>query len=208
MSPLKIFVTGIGTGVGKTFVSAALVETLAADYWKPIQTGSIEITDSHTIRSLTYNYASIHAESYCLREPLSPHAAAELEDVTINWRAIECPKTDNHLIIEGAGGLLVPLTYTDTLADLIVHLAIPVCLVVRIYLGCINHTLLTIEALRQRKIQIFGIVFVGTENIQTQKVIVQQSGVNRFVRLPEYAVVDRLAVADAACILKEWLLDV
>ncbi len=205
MQSLRIFVTGIGTGVGKTFVSAALVEALAADYWKPIQTGSREVTDSETVRTLSKNVSSIHPEGYSLPEPLSPHAAAELEGITINWRALMLPETDRDLVIEGAGGLLVPLTYSDSLADLVEHFAVPVLLVVRIYLGCINHTLLSIEALRRRGIEIFGIVFVGHENLQTQRVIQQQSGVDRVCRLPEYAIVDREAVIDSARICKEWL---
>ena len=208
MQRIKLFVTGIGTDVGKTFVSAALVDALAADYWKPIQTGSLLVTDSATIRTLCQKVATIHPESYCLREPLSPHAAAELEGVTICWRTILCPNTDNHLVIEGAGGLLVPLTYTETLADLIEQLSVPVLLVVRSYLGCINHTLLTLEALRKRSISIFGIVFVGDQNIQTQRVIQQQSAVLQIVRLPEYHAIDREAVNDAAKILREWLVHV
>lgn len=173
MAPKRYFVTGIGTDVGKTVASAILVEALEADYWKPIQSGATTDSDRRTIQSLITNTKSVfHPEVYSLTEPLSPHAAAELDGVEIDLDKIVVPETENTLIIEGAGGLMVPLNYKGLMVvDLITYCKAEAILVSRNYLGSINHTLLSIEALINRNIPIKGIVINGAENKATERVI-------------------------------------
>ena len=169
----KLFITGIGTDIGKTIVSSIIVEALKADYWKPIQSGDLSFTDTMKVQSLITNTTSVfHPESYKFKNPLSPHAAAALEDTRIDLERIKSPETTNNLIIEGAGGLLVPLNDKNFIIDLITHLDAEVILVSRIYLGSINHTLLTYEALKQRNIKIKGLIFNGNENLATENSII------------------------------------
>lgn len=170
------FVTGIGTDVGKTVVSAILVEALQADYWKPIQSGSELGTDSEFIKNVISNSTTkIHTEIYNFKAPLSPHAAAELENTIIDTSKIIVPKTNNNLIIEGAGGLMVPITENFFVIDLIQILNCEVILITRNYLGSINHTLLSAELLKARNIKVAGIIINGDENKSTEKVILQQT---------------------------------
>lgn len=159
----KIFVTGIGTDVGKTVVSSVLVEALKADYWKPVQTGSFFSTDTAKVQKWVSNSESrFHPEGYLLKQYMSPHAAAELEDVEIKLAHLQVPETDNKtLIIEGAGGLMVPLNRTEFMIDMIQKFDAEVILVIQNYLGSINHTLLSIDALKHRKLKILGVVFNG-----------------------------------------------
>lgn len=172
----RIFVTGISTEVGKTIASAILVEALEADYWKPIQAGDLENSDSHKIASLISNSKTIiHANSYALKTPMSPHAAAEKDGVRIELAKISEPKTNNHLIIEGAGGLLVPLNDTNTILDLI-QATYTVVVVSRHYLGSINHTLLTIEQLQQRGFNLL-LLFNGNSQPSTEQIILNKTGV-------------------------------
>ena len=146
----RIFVTGISTEVGKTIASAIIVEALNADYWKPIQAGDLDSSDSHKVSSLISNEISvIHPNSYALNQPMSPHAAAELDGIKIDLAQISVPHTTNHLVIEGAGGLLVPLNENNTILDLI-DPTYKVIVVSRHYLGSINHSLLTINLLLQK----------------------------------------------------------
>lgn len=169
----KLFITGIGTDIGKTIVSSIIVEALKADYWKPIQSGDLSFTDTMKVQSLITNTTSVfHPESYKFKNPLSPHAAAALEDTRIDLERIKSPETTNNLIIEGAGGLLVPLNDKHFIIDLITHLDAEVILVSRNYLGSINHTLLTYEALKQRNIKIKGLIFNGNENLATENSII------------------------------------
>ncbi|MGL5112516.1 MAG: dethiobiotin synthase, partial [Flavobacterium sp.] len=145
---MKLFITGIGTDVGKTVVAAIITQALEADYWKPIQAGDLDHSDSHKVKGYVSNPKTVfHPNSYALQTPASPHYAAELDEITIDVAQIKEPVTDNHLVIEGAGGILVPLNATDTIADLI-QPDYKVMVVSRHYLGSINHTLLTIEALQ------------------------------------------------------------
>src|ERR1041385_3043150 len=144
-----LFVTGIGTGIGKTIVSAALVEKLKADYWKPIQSGDLDKSDSLSVKNLISNsITKIHPESYRLTQPFSPHKSAAIDGIIIDPDAIQLPKTNNALIVEGAGGLMVPLNNEFLIIDLIKKLGIEVILVSQNYLGSINHTLLSIYALK------------------------------------------------------------
>ncbi len=146
----KIFVTGISTEVGKTIASAIITEALHADYWKPVQAGDLDNTDSHKVASLISNTKTvIHPSSYQLNTPMSPHAAAEIDGISIDRFHINEPETDNHLVIEGAGGLLVPLNEEDTMFDIIMP-GYKVIVVSRHYLGSINHSLLTIGWLQQK----------------------------------------------------------
>jgi dethiobiotin synthetase len=184
-----IFVTGIGTDIGKTVVSAILTEALEADYWKPVQSGSTELTDSQRVKSLVSNAkTAFHPEAYLLEAPLSPHAAADLEGKNIDLARIRLPRTSNRLVVEGAGGLFVPLNQEHLIVDLIQHLQLPVVVVSAHYLGSINHTLLTLEALRSRHIPVLGLIFNGAPNPASEAFILQYSGVPKLLSvLPEPA---------------------
>ena len=174
----RIFVTGIGTDIGKTVVSAVLSEALEADYWKPIQCGELENTDSMRIQSWISNKKTVvHQEDYRLKGFMSPHAAAKLENITIEIESIATPDTSNTLIIEGAGGLMVPLNDRDLIVDLIQQLDSEVVVVSQNYLGSINHTLMTLEILKSRGIRIAGIIFNGEENSDTESIILETTGV-------------------------------
>jgi dethiobiotin synthetase len=173
---MKLFITGIGTDVGKTVASAIVVEALQADYWKPIQAGDLDFSDTHKVKSQISNtITQFHLNAYALNTPASPHYAAQLDGIVIDLNKIREPKTDNHLVIEGAGGILVPLNDSDCIIDLI-QKDYKVIVVSRHYLGSINHTLLTIEALKSRKISVAGIIFSGDENKATEEIILKKSG--------------------------------
>ena len=179
----KLFVTGIGTDVGKTIAAAILTQALEADYWKPIQAGDLDHSDSSKIKSQISNSKSqILENSYQLNTPASPHFSAQLDGITIDLNHIKEPKTSNHLVIEGAGGLLVPLNDTDCIIDLI-QKDYEVILVSRHYLGSINHTLLSLEALKNRNIPCAGIIFSGDENPATESIILAKSGVKFLGRI-------------------------
>ena len=185
MNTGNYFVAGIGTGVGKTVVSAILTEALKADYWKPVQAGSLDDTDRMSVEQLVSNAASrFHPEAYLLPEPMSPHASAERAGIEMNPEKIRCPETVNRLIVEGAGGVLVPFNRKILFIDIILQLKLPVILVSRHYLGSINHTLLSAEALKQRGIPVKGLIFNGAENTESESVIVG------FTRLPVLGRVD------------------
>ncbi|MBC7407425.1 MAG: dethiobiotin synthase [Arcicella sp.] len=169
---MKYIIAGIGTEIGKTFVSSILTEALEADYWKPIQSGALDFTDTDMVRSLiSTNKTVFHPETYRLSEPMSPHAAAEIDGVEIELSKFELPKTNNHLIVEMAGGIMVPLNNRETNLDLIKKLNIPVILVSKNYLGSINHTLLSVEILKLNNINIKGIIFNGQQNISSEDFI-------------------------------------
>ncbi len=169
-----ITIVGIHTEIGKTVTSAIFTQALEADYWKPVQSGSIEGTDRQTVKSLVTNSKSVfHPESYCLKAPLSPHTAAEMEGVEILLENIILPKTNNRLIVETAGGLFSPLGKDFTNLDLVKKIGFPVVLVSRDYLGSINHTLLTYNALIQNNLNILGIVFTGEKNESGRKFILE-----------------------------------
>jgi len=172
---MKLFITGIGTDVGKTIASAIITQSLEADYWKPVQAGDLDNSDSHKIqRYISNNKTVIHENSYKLNTPASPHFAAKIDGITIDLKKIIEPLTDNHLVIEGAGGILVPLNDKDSIIDLIKE-DCKVILVSRHYLGSINHTLLTFEALKNRNIPVAGIVFSGDENKATEEIILSKT---------------------------------
>lgn len=179
------FVTGIGTEVGKTMISAMVTEALEADYWKPIQAGDLDYSDTHKIQHLISNpITKFHPNAFALQTPMSPHAAAEIDGVEVTSKTIVRPETDNNLVIEGAGGLLVPISDTETIADLI-NPNDKVILVSRHYLGSINHTLLSIEALRSRGLDCFGIIYSGNATKTTEDIIEKMSGVPMIGRVNE-----------------------
>ncbi len=169
---MKIFVTGISTDVGKTVASAIIAQALSADYWKPVQAGDLDNTDSDKVRAWTTN-VRINDEAYRLKTPASPHLAAQIDGVKIALDQIHRPETEGHLVIEGAGGLLVPLNDKQTIADLL-QPGFKVIVVSRHYLGSINHTLLTLEALHSRGVPAAGIVFNGDPNPASEQAILER----------------------------------
>lgn len=180
------FVTGIGTEIGKTLVSAVLVEKLQADYWKPVQSGDLDNTDTDKVRKLVSNTKSyFHPEAYRLTQPFSPHKSAGLDGVEIELKKIIAPKTSNNLIIEGAGGLMVPLNDKDLMVDLIAPLGVEVVLVSKNYLGSINHTLLSIALLQQKNIPIKGLIFNGKSDESSEEIIAKMSNIRVLGRIPE-----------------------
>jgi dethiobiotin synthetase len=182
---MNLFVTGIGTNVGKTIASAILTEALQADYWKPIQSGTLEGMDSETIKSLISNAKTvIHPEAYLLKEPLSPHFAAKLENVSIELNNINKPETDNHLIIEGAGGLLVPINDAHYVIDIAKQLECEIVLVISNYLGCINHSLLSIDYLKRNSFKIHSLIFNGTFEKEVKEAIISASPTVNVINLP------------------------
>ncbi|WP_121328353.1 MULTISPECIES: dethiobiotin synthase [unclassified Flavobacterium] len=203
---MKIFVTGISTDVGKTIASSIIVESLEADYWKPIQAGDLDNSDSHKIKSKISNQKSkIFENAYKLNTPASPHLAAEIDEITIDLKEIKEPETENHLVIEGAGGIFVPLNETDTIVDLIKP-DYKVIVVSRHYLGSINHTLLTIEAIRNRGFEVAGIIFSGSENKSTESLILNKTGIKSIGRIDEEPYFDQNVIREYADLFRENLL--
>ncbi|NAS31232.1 dethiobiotin synthase [Flavobacteriaceae bacterium R38] len=201
----KYFITGISTEVGKTIASAVLVEALEADYWKPVQAGDLEYSDSHKIEALiSNNKTKIHPNSYALNTPMSPHAAAAIDEVTIDLKKIKRPETDHHLVIEGAGGVLVPLNDQDMIIDLI-QPDEKVVIVSRHYLGSINHTLLTVEALKKRNLNIGGIIFSGDHHPTTEEIIEKMSGVPVIGRIDDEPYFDKNVIKEYAALFKDKL---
>lgn len=191
-------ITGIGTEVGKTVVSAIVAESLSATYWKPVQAGDLALSDSIKIMTYTSN-VSVLQEAFRLNSPMSPHAAAEKDGVKISLDDLQIPRVDGNLIIEGAGGLMVPINNDGLLyIDAFEKWGLPVIVVSRHYLGSINHSLLTIEMLKNRGCQIEGIVFVGDENRTTEEAILKCSGVKMLARIPLADKVDRSFIAEQA----------
>jgi dethiobiotin synthetase len=184
MKPL--FITGIGTDIGKTLISAILVEKLKADYWKPIQSGDLHNSDTMKVKSLITNATSVfHPESYRLTQPFSPHKSADIDGIIIELQSISLPKTSNNtLIIEGAGGLMVPLNDREYIIDLIQELEAEVILVIKNYLGSINHTLLSLELLKARNIPVKGLIFNGENDSYSEQAILNHSKLSILGRVP------------------------
>ncbi|MVM32396.1 dethiobiotin synthase [Spirosoma sp. HMF4905] len=200
--PPQLIVAGIGTEIGKTVASAVLVEALKADYWKPVQSGELANSDTNVVRSLISNSTSyFHPEAYRLTQPLSPHAAAELDGVTIDLAKINLPQTDQPLIVELAGGLMVPLNNHELNVDLVKKLGLPVVLVSRNYLGSINHTLLSVEACRNRNIPLLGILFNGPTVDATESFILSYTGLPCLGRIGQEEVVTKEIVRKYAVTL-------
>jgi len=200
----RFFVTGTGTGVGKTFVSAALASALEADYWKPVQAGFAEGTDSEWVGKMS-PATRIHPEVYKLSLPASPHLAARAEHLTIDLERIknQLPATDR-LIVEGAGGLLAPLNDQEFVADLIRLLGLRVVLVSKNELGSINHSLLTASVCRQYGLDVAGWIFNG-RYLDYESDIVRWSGLPKMASLDQCDIVDPAAIARQSAILKKQL---
>ncbi|WP_115460940.1 dethiobiotin synthase [Winogradskyella aurantiaca] len=170
MSQKTFFVTGIGTDVGKTIAAAILTEALESDYWKPVQAGDLDNSDTHKVRRYVTNKKTIfHPNSFALNTPMSPHGAAKIDGLNITLDLISRPKTKNHLVIEGAGGLLVPLNNKDTVMDLI-QPKDHVIVVSRHYLGSINHTLMTLKLLKNEGFNV-SLIYSGDKHDSTESII-------------------------------------
>lgn len=204
---MKLFITGIGTDVGKTIASAVIVEALEADYWKPIQAGDLDLSDTQKVKSKIKNQKSqFHPNAYALNTPASPHLAASVDGITIDLKQIIEPKTNNHLVIEGAGGILVPLNDTDCIIDLI-RKEYKVIIVSRHYLGSINHTLMTFETLKNRNIKVSGIIFSGDENKATEEIILKKTGAKFIGRMDNEPYFDANVIAYYADKFRDNLLN-
>lgn len=193
-----LFITGIGTGVGKTVVSAVLAQHFQADYWKPIQSGDLLRTDSMIIGELIDSHLHIYPERFRFRLPVSPHQAAA-ENTAMRLGDFELPDTARPLVVEGAGGLFVPVNDHHFIIDLIAQLKLSTVLVVRDYLGCINHTLLSIHALQSRCIPIAYVVFNGPFNPATRAILEKHTPADtRVIELPEMAPLTREVIYSVA----------
>ncbi len=193
---MSVFVTGTDTGVGKTVVSAALLHRYETGrltaYWKPVATGSVEGSDTETVRSLAPPGTAIYAESYLFEPPVSPHLAArragkriELDRIIERFKALQS-ETGGSVLVEGIGGVLVPLNERDLVIDMIEQMGIPCLVVSRSTLGTINHTLLTIEALRARKIVIEGVILNGSPNAENRAAIETYGGIEVVAEVPPF----------------------
>jgi len=204
---MKIFVTGISTDVGKTIASSIIVESLEADYWKPIQAGDLDHSDTYKVKSHISNSKSqFFSNIYALNTAASPHLAAEIDRITINLKEIHEPKTENHLVIEGAGGIFVPLNENETIIDLI-QPDYKIIVVSRHYLGSINHTLLTIEAIQNRGFKVAGIIFSGSENKSTESLILNKTGIKCIGRIDEEPYFDQNVIKEYADLFRDNLLN-
>ncbi|MBA3665808.1 MAG: dethiobiotin synthase [Bacteroidetes bacterium] len=195
----KFFVTGIGTGVGKTFACAVLTEALKADYWKPVQCGTVDGTDTQKIKELISNSDSVfHKEGYCFNEPVSPHLAALNENTKIKMDGMVLPHTDKHLVIEGAGGMMVPLNDQAFAIDLAREFEAEVILVCRNYLGCINHSLLSIDYLVKNDFPVRGIILNGNFDKAVRAAIMNYSELPIIAELPEIKGITKETVSNLA----------
>ncbi|MBA6157111.1 dethiobiotin synthase [Tenacibaculum sp. S7007] len=200
----KYFITGISTEVGKTVAAAIVTEALEADYWKPVQAGELDNCDTQKVKKLISNTKSVfHSNSYALKTPMSPHAAAEIDNVTIDINNIKEPSTNNNLVIEGAGGLLVPLNDSETILDLIKP-NYKVIVVSRHYLGSINHTLLTVNLLKEKGFDV-SIIFSGEEHKTTEDIIKKTTKVPVIGRIEEEPYFDKNVIKEYAELFKDKL---
>ncbi|MBK6266025.1 dethiobiotin synthase [Marivirga sp. S37H4] len=182
---MKIFITAIGTDSGKSFFSAIITEALKADYWKPIQAGFPR--DTEYVKQLISNKISnFLPEAYVLNTPASPHWAAEIDGIKLKLNDFVLPRTENkHLVIEGAGGALVPINNEEFVIDLPQKWQIPVILVANLYLGSINHTLLTLNELKRRGVQLLGIVFNGSSQPSSEEIILKHADVPCLLKIDQ-----------------------
>ena len=199
----QYFITAIGTDSGKTLTSAIFTEALQADYWKPVQSGLPR--DADTVAQLVDFPMHIHPSSYEFAKPASPHDAAKAENRAIDLAQIHYPQTKNNLIVEGAGGLLVPLNNKHFVADIIQKFDLEVILVINLYLGCINHSLLSIQELKSRNLKVKGIVFNGEPNTETQDIILHHSHYECLLHIYPEKQINKDIVKKYAAILLENL---
>ena len=192
----QFIVAGIGTEIGKTVVSAILTAGLKADYWKPVQAGDLDTGDAYWIRNWVPS-ATVHPSTYALTQPMSPHSAAEIDGITISVERFKIP-ADKALLVQLAGGIMVPLNDQQTNLDLIKHLNLPVILVSKNYLGSLNHTLLSYELLKQHGIPMAGIVFNGPENPSGEKFILNHTGLPLILRVNTESEINEAIIASYA----------
>ena len=201
-----VFVTGTDTEVGKTVAAACLVQALDGDYWKPVQAGLADGTDTETVRRLTgLDGARLHASIYALTAPLSPHEAARRDAVTIRMDTFTLPAAERPLVVEGAGGVLVPLNDTALMIDLMEQLGLPVILVARSTLGTINHSLLSLQALRGRGLTVLGVIINGPPHPANEEAVAAFGRVPVLAALPTLDPLDKAAVVGAGADLAEAL---
>jgi dethiobiotin synthetase len=181
----QIIVTGIGTDIGKTVVSAILAQALKAFYWKPLQAGELENSDTMKVNAWTDQNVTVLPEAFRLESAMSPHAAAAIDGVEISQEALRLPEINGNLVVEGAGGILVPVNHSGLLlVDLFEDWNLPIVVVSRHYVGSINHTLLTLDFLKNKGFKILGIVFVGDENLPSETFICSTTGLEMLARIP------------------------
>lgn len=196
---MSIIIAGIHTGIGKTICSAVICQALGYDYWKPVQAGDLDNSDSIFIqRNITNSTCKIHPERYRLQTPMSPHKAAEIDGVQITKNDFILPTSTNPMVVETAGGIMSPLADNLLNIDLMEHLQLPVILVSNNYLGSINHTLLTVAALKQRKIPIKGLVFSGEEISSSRQFILQYTQLPLLFSIPLFEKTDAATIATFA----------
>ena len=195
--PKQYIIAGIGTEIGKTVCSAIVTKALQADYWKPVQAGNLNDGDAYWVQQWVPG-THVFASTYELQKPLSPHTAAELDGIRIELNAFHVPETAQNLVVELAGGIMVPLNDQQTNLDLIQHLGLPVILVSKNYLGSINHTLLTYEILKSRNIPMAGIIFNGQTNASGEAFIVKHTGLPVLLRVNEEKEINSSIIAHYA----------
>jgi len=204
----SIAILGNHSGIGKTIASAVLAEAMGADYWKPVQAG-IEERDTLVVKRLLANGGGrVHDEALLLSQPLSPHAAAAIDGVEVDFTTFAWPKTDKTLLVETAGGILSPMSATTTMADFVAHFHMPAILISQNYLGSINHTLLSIEVLKDRGIRMLGLVMNGIANESSETFITQYSKIPIIARIPHFDNLDSDSIAACAGQIKHSLLDI
>ncbi|MDT0554254.1 dethiobiotin synthase [Urechidicola vernalis] len=200
------FITGISTEVGKTVASAIVTEALQADYFKPVQAGELDNCDTKKVSELVSNSTStFHPNSFALNTPMSPHAAAEIDGIEITLDKVSRPETTNNLVIEGAGGLLVPINNNDTILDLI-ESSDKIIVVSRHYLGSINHSLLTIKLLQEKGFDV-SVIFSGDEHPTTESIIQKMTGVSIIGRINEEEYFDKTVVKKYADLFRDKLIE-
>ncbi|MBS1489128.1 MAG: dethiobiotin synthase [Bacteroidetes bacterium] len=196
---MNIAVAGIHTGIGKTVCSAVICQALGFDYWKPVQAGELDNTDSQLVQRLVSNTTcQIHAERFRLKKAASPHDAAAHENISISRDDFQIPSTQNNLLIETAGGLMSPLNTNFLNINLLEHLNLPVVLVSNNYLGSINHTLLSCEAMKHRNLNVLGLVLVGNSVRSSEEFILQHTHLPHLFSIPLFKKLDRATIKEFA----------
>jgi dethiobiotin synthetase len=201
-----IAIVGIHTGIGKTIASAVIAEALGADYWKPVQAGDLENTDTIQVAKLLSNgMARVHPEAHKLTEAMSPHAAAYMDKVEIDYNLFPFPKTERILVVETAGGLHSPMTGNATMADFVQHYDLPVILISNNYLGSINHTLMSVEVMKARGIKLLGIIMNGEPNNSSESFIQEYSGLPIIAHIPRFDSLTHENITQQALIIQTAL---
>lgn len=196
---MSVTIVGIHTGIGKSVCSAVICQALGYDYWKPVQAGDLAHSDSIFIKAIVSNrICRIRPEAYRLHNPISPHHAASLDGIEIDKSAFVLPAYSNNIVVETAGGILTPLAKNFLNIDLVAQLGLPVVLVSGNYLGSINHSLLTADALSKRNIRVIGIVFNGTENKISQNFILEYTKLPLLFSIPLFEQMDAATMAHFA----------